>query len=406
MDYETATLPLTKRQRHPTADHRTLGQLRGYQVRSTHHHHRPPSGRQNLIEHSPSHEITIPKKAIRNSAMEDGYSYIPQYRPEVENFSRPHSRMSAPEPLPIPFQRSLFLKGQHHNQIGGSPKVLSPATSPPHSARMKSPTQLMEPLLREGSAHTHSVKGAKKHSSGSLKPVSRKTLSASIDAHLDSNPAHGIPWRGKAQVAPLPRRLSMEGMNVPNIGWSSQVHFGSNSRLASVGKSGPADIQSLMQMNFTPHNDREMAASPLALKLGGSGSQAVRSNDSFELKHEMFSQSPVSLARTTETVTEGVKIDMIPHNYSQKGNVRFSRSSSAKYEHSSRQPNNITISSQPPEYSTSVRHMESGERYLTPQINGVGVTSTSHPRELPVIDQGSLKVRCCLFAYIHMICTR
>ena len=398
IDYETATLSLTKRQRHPTADHRTIGQLRGYQVRSSHQHHRPPSGRPAAINHSPSHELALPKRAIHSPTMEDGLTYMQQYRPEVENLSRPHSRMSAPEPLPIPFQRSLFLKQKPHSQVSSPLNASSPMTSPPHSARVKSPIQLMEPLLPEASTNLHSAKGSKKRSSGGLKPVSRKNLSASIDAHLDSNPTHAIPWRGKAQVAPLPRRLSMDAVNMPNIGWHSQVQFGSNSRLASVGKSGPADIQSLMQGNLSPHTDRELTTSPLALRIGGTGSQAVRSNDSFDLKHEMFSQSPVPPSKTNDTVTEGVKIDILPSNFSQKGSFRFIRSSSAKYEQSVRQPNNITISSQPPEYA--INHMESVDKFMTPKVNGIAFTSTSHPRELPGIDQGSLKVR----EHMHM-CT-
>ena len=358
-------------------------------MRSTHQHHRPPSGRHTIINHSPSHEVALPKKAIHSPTMEE-LAYVQQYRPEAENLSRPHSRMSAPEPLPIPFQRSVFLKQKHQSQVSGLVSAQSPTTSPPHSARVKSPNQIMEPLLPEASMNLHSAKGSKKRSSGNLRPVTRKSLSASIDAHLDSNPTHAIPWRGKAQVAPLPRRLSMDAVNVPSIGWPSQMQFGSNSRLASVGKPGPADIQSLMQANISPHTDRDLTASPLTLRIGGTGGQAVRSNDSFDLKPESFSQSPIPPSRTNETVTEGVKIDILPHTFGQKGSFRFIRSSSAKYEHSTRQPNNITISSQPPEYTFN--HMESADKFMAPKVNGIAFTSSSHPRELPVIDQGSLKV--------------
>ena len=334
--------------------------------------------------------------------VEDGLAYIQQYRPEVENLARPHSRMSAPEPLPIPFQRSLFLKQkhQHHNQVSVSPSVQSPTTSPPASARTRSPSNLMEPLLPEATMLLHSAKGSKKRSSGGLKPVTRKSLSASIDANLDINPTHAIPWRGKAQVAPLPRRLSMEAVNVPSIGWPSQAQFGSNSRLASVGKSGPADIQSLMQANLPSHADRDLTSSPLALRIGGTSGQAVRSNDSFDLKHEMFSQSPVAPSKPNETVTEGVKIDMLPSNFSQKGSFKFIRSSSAKVEHSTKQPNNITISSQPPEYT--MNHMDSVDKFMPPKVNGIAFTPTPHPRELPHIDQSSLKV-CVYTAWVYNV---
>ena len=83
----------------------------------------------------------------------------------------------------------------------------------------------------------------------------------------------------------------------------------------------------------------------------------MRSDDSFDLKHEVFSQSPVAPSRPNETMTEGVKIDVLPSNYSQKGSFKFIRSSSAKIEQSTRQPNNITISSQRPEYT--MNHMDS-----------------------------------------------
>lgn len=314
--------------------------------------------------------------------------------PHSHTQPRTHSRLSAPEPIPVPFQRSLLTK---HQLYIGTPRVRSPPSSSPPPTRAKSPLGYVEPLhspRREGSPL--SARGSRRKSGSGLRPVMRKSLSGSVDTQLDSQGHTTMPWRGRAQVAPFQRRVSIE---MPPIGWSTQPQsqFGSNNRLASVSKQTPADIASLMinTVSPTPGYKNELALSNGEIHhigRGGGGQEendsGMRSSHSIELKHEMFSNSRNS-SQHIETTTEGIQIDMLPQDdegaWSQK-----QRSSSAKYGSARRTSQGVVGQRQ--ELTASAKHL--GDRSSSATFSGSSTLPLPHRRELPSLDNrhGSVKV--------------
>lgn len=119
---------------------------------------------------------------------------------------RPHSRMSAPEPLPIPFQKSMLHKGLYNH--ASSSNEQSPSGSPPPTILIpKSPTENILNNSQENSPRTGGKTlgttlsaSSRRRSAGNLKPVMRKTLSASVDMHLEQGGGGGggvASWKGK-----------------------------------------------------------------------------------------------------------------------------------------------------------------------------------------------------------------
>ncbi len=268
------------------------------------------------------------------------------------SLSRPHSRLSAPEPMSLPFQKSFYHKMPHHqttNHSHDSPLVLSPTGTPP-------------PMIHDSTQFDDSI--LNKRRPGSIKH--RKPLPGSIDTQIDGAIHGSVPWKGKVQVGPY-RRSSVD--SPPHIGWSSQTQFSANR-----GARTPADIQSLMPQN-----------QDVTHRLVDTSNIVLRSSNSTEIKPELFSNSPNNeqYGRITPkgyTVTE--KFDILPmpdshHSLSMKNTFR---SSSAKHPHHSILVTNHHI----PEMSTSAKHFADLEP-LVP-INGLHQSSLHNQRELPLID--------------------
>ena len=233
----------------------------------------------------------------------------------------------------------------------------------------------------------------------------RKCLSGSIDTQLDTTAHSTMPWRGRAQVAPFQRRLSIE---MPPIGWSGQTQLGSSNRLASVSKQPPADIASLMINTISPAPSyrNELALSHGELHQGDreggggggggrevrdEGSTDVRSTNSIELKHEMFANAKNS-SQQIETTTEGIQIDMMPQDESNhKLHFQKWRSSSAKY--GSARLSSPGIPGQRPELTASAKHI--GDRSASATLSGMSALPAVHRRELPSLDNrhASIKVK-------------
>ena len=342
--------------------------------------------------HQPLGDPAYPRQPLRLPQEEPMYNYLQAEPHHIQ--SRPHSRLSAPEPIPVPFQRSLLTK---HQLYGGQPRVHSPSSNSPPPSRAKSPLGYVEPLhspRRESSPH--SARGSRRKSGSGLRPMMRKSLSGSIDTQLDATAHSTMPWRGRAQVAPFQRRLSIE---MPPVGWSGQVQFGSNNRLASVNKQTPADIASLMisTVSPTPSYRNELALSHGELhqvdRGGGGGDEVgggVKSNNSIELKHEMFSNPKTSPRNHIETTTEGIQIDMLPQDESSnKTPSQKWRSSSAKY--GSARHTSLGVLGHRPEMTASAKHM--GDRSAT--FGGISALPAPPRRDLPSLDNrhGSVKVQ-------------
>lgn len=286
--------------------------------------------------------------------------------------SRPHSRMSAPEPLPIPFQRSFLPKNHFH--YNHSPHRQSPTESPPHC---KSPVHsLSQPQSRDGSPRSLTSRGSKRrtNASSNLKPAMRKSLSASVETNIDSS-YYGNSWKGKTQVAPIHRRLSAEG-TMPPIGWSNQAHFSSSQKISSVGKTGHApDIQSLIQTEETGVHTQ----SP----------KPTLDLDALEIKHSMSQNKmgvvtpPLSSSRK-EITTDRLKIGVLPIDENTRKNFRSTSTKTPQLQ------NSLIITGQIPGFSASSKQLEDLDS--TPPINSLkpqalSSTHTTLPhRELPSLD--------------------
>ena len=224
----------------------------------------------------------------------------------------------------------------------------------------------------------------------------KKSLSGSVDGQLDMT-HNSAMWRGRAQVAPFNRRVSID---VPPIGWSTQPQFGSNNRLATASKQAPADIASLMITtgSSTPGYRNEMALTHGELqRIGSVGGTShvdsdgeLRSSHSIELKHELFRNS----SHQIETVTEGIQIDMLPHDGGRMPSQKW-RSSSAK-SGPTRQSSVGFLGQRPSEFTASAKHL--GEHTMSASFDSgtAAPLSLAHRRELPSLDQklnGTMKVR-------------
>lgn len=111
---------------------------------------------------------------------------------------RAHSRMSAPEPLPIPFQKSFLPKS-----------ILTHAPSSNEPSPTGTPPPILTPTKSPGvdSTHSqenspHSARGSRRRSNpgmsgASLKPVVRKSMSASVDMMNMDHYHSGASWKGK-----------------------------------------------------------------------------------------------------------------------------------------------------------------------------------------------------------------
>ena len=278
--------------------------------------------------------------------MEEPYNYS-QYAHSLATPERPHSRMSAPEPLPLPFQRTIVSR----NQLQSTP----PSDSPPTITK---PSNDFYSTSKDLPVHPHSAKGSAKRqsNSGILKPaVMRKTLSASMDIGDPSLYGGGIPWKGKAQVAPLHRRASMEGA-MPPIGWSSQTQF-SNQRSAS--RQGMIDMQ------------------PLIITNGDNTERTL-------LEHHMSIDNIDDVRRGSPSHVPRKPIDMIPSDDSPQVLAKKSstRTSSAKH---MQHPPLSHLNSQYSEMSISAKNLSTGA------LNGLS--------ELPSIEAQPIKVRPNHFSY-------
>lgn len=269
---------------------------------------------------------------------------------------RPHSRLSAPDPIPVPFQKSLYVKpnntnnhhhhNNHHHQpllnnhTHDSPLVLSPADTP-------SPTNHHD-ILQEDNLGYHS----NKRRPTSLKNSGKKSLSGPIDTQLDGAIHGSIPWKGKVQVAPY-RRSSID--TTPPIGWTSQTQFTANNQKG--GKPPPADIQSLMPQEGTHRLIDSI----------------LRSSNSTEIKPEMFSHhnegsGPIRdrLVPPRDHLSPTRLSSEISDNLSVK---RSHRSSSARQPHRRH-------TSHSNEMTSSVKHF--GELEPLGPINGLKYPSSVH----------------------------
>ena len=358
-------------------------------------HHPAPiySGRRNSIE-SPRHHIhqhvhtdyPYARQPLRMPHEEPMYNYSSDTHHAQ---TRPSSRLSAPEPIPLPFHRSLLPNQQLHT---GTSRVRN--SSPPSWS--KSPLGYVESAhLARREDSPSSARGSRRKSGSSLKPVMKKSLSGSVDGQLDMT-HNSAMWRGRAQVAPFNRRVSID---VPPIGWSTQPQFGSNNRLATASKQTPADIASLMitTASPTPGYRNEMALSHGELQRIGNGGVAghvdgdgeLRSSHSIELKHELFRNS----SHQIETVTEGIQIEMFPHNGGIMSSQKW-RSSSAK-SGPTRQTTVGYLGQRPSEFTASAKHL--GERTMSASFDSsTSPLPLTHRRELPSLDSktnGTIKVR-------------
>ena len=113
---------------------------------------------------------------------------------------RPHSRMSAPEPLPIPFQKSMLNKSIYN--YAPSSNEQSPSGSPPPSILtpdniLGNSPQENSPRTGKGLTPTITTSSSRRRSAGNLKPLMKKTLSASVDMHLEQGGGGATPWKGK-----------------------------------------------------------------------------------------------------------------------------------------------------------------------------------------------------------------
>ena len=370
-----------ERRKHPTADHRTLGQLRGHgthQSSSNHTHHVSYNSRKLSVEASPHHssgQVTemgvVVKRHARLPNEEAHYRSHLNYQSggHLEPPSRPHSRMSAPEPLPIPFQRSFLPKNNFQYNH-------SPTETPPHS--MSPVHSFSQPQSRDASPHSLTVRGSKRRTNAgsNLKPAMRKSLSASVENHIDSS-CYGNSWKGKAQIAPIHRRPSADGA-MPPIGWSNQMQFGSTQKVASVGKIGPAaDILSLM-----PSEETDVHTQP---------PKPILDLDGLEIKCDLpMSQNkrgvatPPLISSKNEMTTDILKIDMLPIDENTRKNLRSTSTKTPQLQ------NSLTITSQTPGFSASAKRLEDLDS--TPPINSlksqplVSTHTTLPPRELPSLD--------------------
>ena len=253
-----------------------------------------------------------------NSFVQPSSTPLPTYASVRESsHSRPHSRLSAPEPIPLPFQKSLYFKNSSHphiqptNHSHETQMMVSPSVTPP---------PINDPLLHED------VPGsATKRRPGSLKH--KKSLSGSIDTQLDAAIHGSVPWKGKVQVGPY-RRPSLE--SPPPIGWSSQTQFLPNQRNGGSGIKVPADMQSLMQ-------DRLVDT-------------IMRSSNSTEIKPELFMNSTANEPFSTREGMDGLLSDTRDSMVKRKSH----RSSSAKYP-----PHHHTLghaNNHAPELTMSAKH--------------------------------------------------
>ena len=309
------------------------------------------------------------------------------------SLSRPNSRLSAPEPIPLPFQRSILSKQQLYS--GGQKFNSPPGSGTASPSRSKSPLGYIEPIRsprRDGSPV--SARGSKRRSGSSLKPVMRKSFSGSVDAHLDMQPNQSV-WRGRNQVAPFHRRVTID---MPPIGWSVQPQFGSNSRMS---KQTPADIASLMVSPVSPTggNRNELTLSHGELQMigsgGGGGGESDgghKSTNSIELQHDLFS-NPRNSVHQIETVTEGIQIDMFPHDENKLQSQKW-RSASAKYGSARQMSGSV---GQKSEFTASAKHLS--DRSMSATFAGAPPLPPTHRRELPSLEHragGSVKVTYCV----------
>ena len=352
-----------------TADQR---HLRGYHP--SHHHahtshtHSGSSGaRKTSVEfshrQSPSHQE--PMKRMARGINEDPYNYS-QYAhsfatPQQESVGRPHSRLSAPEPLPLPFQRAIVPRNQLHSNT-------PPSDSPPTTT--KPPNDLYSGSKELPLQHPHSAKGSAKRqsNSGVLKPaMMRKTLSASIDTMDPSFHGSGIPWRGKAQVAPMHRRASMEGA-MPPIGWSSQTQFGGQ-------RSGSRHITTDMQPLIVANGD----------VMEKEHHVSILSSDNIDSGSHRSSPSHTP----GKPVMEGLQYDMMPLEDGQIMTKKstMTRISSAKH---IQHPPISHLNSQYSEMSISAKNLSTGA------LNGL--------TELPSIETQQIKVCKTYHIFCAIIC--
>lgn len=258
-----------ERRKHPTADQRTLGQLRGhgmYYPQMCGAHQSAQSHKRYSKEFSPNHVIGQVAEGASKRHLRPSHEdwFYPGTLSEPS--SRPHSRLSAPEPLPIPFQKSFLPKSQQYNN--SSPIGYSPSGSPPSQSKFPVDVSSQE-------SSPHNIKGSKRHSA--LKPMRD----------------YSNQWK-KGQVAPLQRQLSTEG-------WSSNTH-----KVELLGETdGDTEATILMSNNRGLSETAELHPE-LALTNGMTKTVAISPNN--------------------ETTADVFKTDMLP-----KEDIKLYRSTSAKH---------------------------------------------------------------------------
>ncbi|XP_011408965.2 PREDICTED: uncharacterized protein LOC105315894 [Amphimedon queenslandica] len=187
------------RRKHPTVDHKPLGLLRNvhsalYQSSSSNHTHHA-GGRRLNNDLSPHHHVDMGGVTKRHTSHHHDEFYMGMGG--LEPPPRPHSRMSAPEPLPIPFQKSMLNKSLYN--YAPSSNEQSPSGSPPPT--ILTPDNIHQensPQTGKGLAPTITTSSSRRRSAGNLKPLMKKTLSASVDTHLEQGGGGGAtPWKGK-----------------------------------------------------------------------------------------------------------------------------------------------------------------------------------------------------------------
>lgn len=308
-------------------------------------------GQRYSIDFSPKHPSLYDSKQSKIATHHDEYRTsfgMTTPTPYTVKESRPHSRLSAPDPIPVPFQKSLYFKG------GSNPYQPAPLTSNHDTPLILSPTHTPSPTNNHHGEEGDSLGyHSNKRRPNSLK--NKKSMSGSIDTQLDGAIHGSIPWKGKVQVGPY-RRSSID--NTPPIGWTSQTQF-SNTAAAQKqgGKPPPADIQSLMPQEGT-HRLIDM-----------------RSSNSTEIKPELFDHH-------AEGRRERLTHDKLPNEITDNMSVkRSNRSSSARQSYSRHQ----NFTNLPTEMTSSVKHF--GELEPLGPINGLKYPSSvqSNKGELPQI---------------------
>lgn len=332
-DYNSATLPLTKkeRRRHHSQDMRPLGAPRvlnpvnpppGYMLRRAsvagphtspehhghyhqqhyqHHHHQPIIGDHHYHgHHHHNHRGSATGRRLPMTPNEEPYYRHHQHQ-DVP--MRPHSRAeSAPDhPLPTPWRPTLAPR----NQLIQSPTAISPSASPPPTARSpleeyhhksssSSSSSSKKPNFKEPLVSPLTKPFKKK---GNLNPIRQKSaslggkqhLSGSIDAHLHlrgiSHPTS--PHNMAAVVHPAAQGLSRHHSIGPGtqvqVGWASSNNF----HYPPSRASGSASIQSLMRNGHPP--------SPyMSIQDDNNATADSGSTTSVAIKQELFAMSVIS----------------------------------------------------------------------------------------------------------------